>query len=190
MVKTMSDHREIDSFDYSGFTDMPTEDVKWIKQAFLDPLSSRVELRVALWMLWWYSDDSDTLQRELSEEYYSVLDHTNLPNHPTYAEIQNVANGRYAGDLEKDVAVSKQHHGECYICERDNTVFPELQLQEHHTSYNPERTVLLCSQCHGSVHHKDGFFDELAPDRSREWLKYEYEREKSETSVQVGFDAF
>jgi hypothetical protein len=35
---------------------------------------------------------------------------------------------------------------ECYECGS------ETALEEHHTSYDPERTVMLCRTCHRQVH--------------------------------------
>jgi len=43
---------------------------------------------------------------------------------------------------------------------------------DHHTSYEPEKTMLVCETCHGKIHQKDGFHDELEPDITREkWEK-------------------
>lgn len=179
------------SFDYHGFEEMPAEDAQWIKQTFRDISSSRVELRAALWAMGWYASEEESLYGNLTESsgsrLYKIIRHPNLPNHPKI-EIENLADGGYGGDLSSDVAVyNKQFSGQCYVCDRRSDTFQELQLQEHHTSYNPERTVLLCSKCHGRVHHRDGFFDDLEPSRSRDWLRYEHDRD---SGVQVEFDAF
>lgn len=40
-------------------------------------------------------------------------------------------------------------------------------IEEHHTSYFPEKTMSLCASCHNRVHKSDGFYDELKPDISR-----------------------
>lgn len=48
----------------------------------------------------------------------------------------------------------------CFICGVSDTV-------SHHTSYEPEVTIEVCSRCHGKIHRKEGFYDELAPDRKR-----------------------
>lgn len=36
-------------------------------------------------------------------------------------------------------------------------------LHQHHTSYDPERTVTVCNSCHSKVHKTDGYHDELIP---------------------------
>lgn len=44
------------------------------------------------------------------------------------------------------------------------------RLVEHHTSYTPEETMLVCDSCHGKIHKKSGFRDDLEPDMGRrEW---------------------
>ena len=40
-------------------------------------------------------------------------------------------------------------------------------VEEHHTSYFPEKTMQVCTCCHNRIHRTDGFFDELQPDISR-----------------------
>lgn len=42
-----------------------------------------------------------------------------------------------------------------------------VDIHEHHISYEPEETILLCSKCHGKVHNSDGFHDGLKPEISR-----------------------
>lgn len=37
----------------------------------------------------------------------------------------------------------------------------------HHTQYWPEETMQVCHQCHMRIHFRDGFHDELQPERSR-----------------------
>jgi hypothetical protein len=182
----------IGSFDYDGFQDMPTEDAEWIKDTFRDPSSSQVELRVALWTLWWYSDEREDFYKYLTkgDKLYDIVRHRNLPSHPSQ-ELTNLAEGNYGGKLELDVAITNQSQEvECHICGRDSSTFTEMSMNEHHISYNPEKTVWLCAECHGSVHHRNGFFDDLQPDRSSDWLNYEHQREKSETSVQVELDVY
>lgn len=42
-----------------------------------------------------------------------------------------------------------------------------LRAEQHHLSYEPERTILVCRQCHGKIHAgKDGL-EPLQPDQSR-----------------------
>jgi len=44
------------------------------------------------------------------------------------------------------------------------------QIDEHHISYEPEETMLVCSSCHNQIHHDDSFRPDLRPDMSRsEW---------------------
>jgi len=43
-------------------------------------------------------------------------------------------------------------------------------IHQHHTSYVPERTILVCEECHGRIHSDPGFREDLTPDRTRsEW---------------------
>lgn len=59
--------------------------------------------------------------------------------------------------------------------ETDNYALPlkgmiTTKIDQHHTSYVPEETMLLCSQCHSKVHHDDSFRPDLRPDMKRkEW---------------------
>lgn len=39
---------------------------------------------------------------------------------------------------------------------------------KHHTSYEPEETILICRKCERRIHQEDGFHDELKPDMKRE----------------------
>jgi len=44
------------------------------------------------------------------------------------------------------------------------------RICEHHTSYEPEQTMLVCDSCHSKIHHNDGFRPDLQPDMKRkEW---------------------
>jgi len=49
---------------------------------------------------------------------------------------------------------------ECVICGADETI-------THHTSYNPEETAQVCRSCHGKIHRRKGFRDDLEPDMAR-----------------------
>lgn len=47
---------------------------------------------------------------------------------------------------------------------------PQLErstLHEHHVSYVPEETVLVCSSCHAKIHHDEQFRPELTPERKK-----------------------
>jgi len=45
-----------------------------------------------------------------------------------------------------------------------------LQIEEHHVSYEPEITVEVCSTCHGRIHTRRSELSGLQPDMSRrEW---------------------
>ena len=52
----------------------------------------------------------------------------------------------------------------CEVC--DGILHPEHRA-EHHTSYDPEETMLVCDTCHAKIHHRDGFHDDLQPEMSR-----------------------
>jgi hypothetical protein len=41
------------------------------------------------------------------------------------------------------------------------------RIEEHHTSYFPEKTTHLCHNCHQKVHHENGFHDTLQPEQKR-----------------------
>lgn len=44
------------------------------------------------------------------------------------------------------------------------------EMEEHHTSYQPEETMTVCTKCHMRIHHKDGFREDLKPEMTRdEW---------------------
>lgn len=44
-------------------------------------------------------------------------------------------------------------------------------LEEHHISYEPEITVMLCEVCHWRVHNEGGFHDHLMPEQTRmNWM--------------------
>ena len=44
------------------------------------------------------------------------------------------------------------------------------RIHEHHTSYEPEETILVCAKCHSNIHADNEFHPELEPDMSRrEW---------------------
>lgn len=57
---------------------------------------------------------------------------------------------------------------ECKVCEVE---FPKTQTQEHHISYLHDFTITVCYSCHRKIHHKDGYYDELQPDISKEEAK-------------------
>lgn len=42
-----------------------------------------------------------------------------------------------------------------------------LRAEKHHISYEPERTVLVCRQCHGKIHAGEDGLEALQPDQSR-----------------------
>ncbi|MFD1645587.1 hypothetical protein [Haloarchaeobius litoreus] len=48
----------------------------------------------------------------------------------------------------------------CIVCGGASTT-------DHHTSYEPERTVRVCRPCHYRIHNEPGFRDDLEPDESR-----------------------
>lgn len=50
----------------------------------------------------------------------------------------------------------------CIVC------FENKFTVTHHTSYKQDETVRLCESCHGKVHFKDGFYDHLEPEITRE----------------------
>ncbi|KAB1193475.1 hypothetical protein GJR96_08465 [Haloferax sp. MBLA0076] len=52
----------------------------------------------------------------------------------------------------------------CEVCE--GILHPEHRAN-HHTSYNPEETMLVCDTCHAKIHHKQGFRDDLLPQMTR-----------------------
>jgi len=52
----------------------------------------------------------------------------------------------------------------CGICGID---FTKRTLELHHSSYDENEAHYICSDCHSKVHHKDGYFDELNPDKTR-----------------------
>lgn len=54
----------------------------------------------------------------------------------------------------------------CSVCQDQST-----ELQKHHVSYQPERTIRVCSSCHGKIHDRDGFHDDLKPEMSRQEAK-------------------
>lgn len=64
-------------------------------------------------------------------------------------------------DSLEGVAVDLEY---CEVC--NGILHPEHRAQ-HHTSYHPEETMLVCDTCHAKIHHRDGFHDELLPDMSR-----------------------
>mgnify|MGYP006897001977 CR=1 FL=1 len=43
----------------------------------------------------------------------------------------------------------------------------------HHTSYDPERVVPMCNDCHNRLHNDGPFLDHLDPDQTREDAKTE-----------------
>ncbi|GAB7093442.1 hypothetical protein JCM30237_05940 [Halolamina litorea] len=52
----------------------------------------------------------------------------------------------------------------CEVC--DGILHPEHRAN-HHTSYDPEETMLVCDTCHAKIHHKPGFREDLVPGMSR-----------------------
>ena len=40
-------------------------------------------------------------------------------------------------------------------------------IHQHHVSYEPEKTIPVCSSCHGKIHHTPDFRPDLEPDMSR-----------------------
>ena len=42
-----------------------------------------------------------------------------------------------------------------------------LRAEEHHISYEPERTITVCRQCHGKIHTGEDGLEPLQPDQSR-----------------------
>ena len=43
-----------------------------------------------------------------------------------------------------------------------------VQIEEHHISYEPEITLLVCSPCHGRIHSDDSDLESLQPNMSRQ----------------------
>lgn len=58
--------------------------------------------------------------------------------------------------------ISPGQISQCTVCDRY-----EQFLEEHHTSYLPERTVDCCKDCHQRIHHEHGFREDLEPDHTR-----------------------
>jgi hypothetical protein len=55
---------------------------------------------------------------------------------------------------------------------RASVTVPEPQLlnlraEEHHVSYEPERTITVCRVCHGKIHASEDGLEPLQPDQSR-----------------------
>lgn len=47
------------------------------------------------------------------------------------------------------------------------TYLVKTPIYQHHISYDPERTILVCSTCHGRIHADNGIYNDLIPDLSR-----------------------
>lgn len=45
----------------------------------------------------------------------------------------------------------------CEVCDRTHG------LEEHHTSYSPERTMTVCSSCHRKIHDGSGDLQRYLP---------------------------
>lgn len=43
-----------------------------------------------------------------------------------------------------------------------------LRAEEHHISYEPERTILVCRRCHSKIHSGEDGLEPLQPNQSRE----------------------
>lgn len=54
------------------------------------------------------------------------------------------------------VAGRRKQPESCYTCEDDWEII-------HHVSYDPEDTVKVCRSCHGKIHVREGFHDDLDP---------------------------
>lgn len=54
----------------------------------------------------------------------------------------------------------------CTLCEE------RVAIEEHHTSYDPPETILVCRGCHMKIHKTDGFHDDLLPEDDRGDLEY------------------
>lgn len=57
------------------------------------------------------------------------------------------------------------HHTEHYHIPVTYLVKSPLHL--HHTSYHPEETILVCSDCHGRIHADNDLYHDLEPEMSR-----------------------
>lgn len=76
------------------------------------------------------------------------------------------------GDLRADVRHTDQEldqddepwsdtpgfEDECTLCGEWSET-----CHNHHTSYEPERTRVVCSECHYRIHNEEGYFDRLDP---------------------------
>jgi hypothetical protein len=51
---------------------------------------------------------------------------------------------------------------DCEVCGEE--IVNSYSRREHHTSYQPEETIVVCSSCHRKIHETDGFRDDLKPD--------------------------
>ena len=56
----------------------------------------------------------------------------------------------------------------CSVCGKEDYL---KGLVEHHTSYFPEETILVCPHCHGLI-HKTNLYPELRPKRGDSLVYY------------------
>lgn len=70
---------------------------------------------------------------------------------------------------EHEVTITRIEPGDygcCEICEaREKRI-------EHHISYEPEKTILICKSCHNKIHTNDDFRPDLTPENvpeERQW---------------------
>jgi len=62
---------------------------------------------------------------------------------------------------ESDVSMVWESNGfsdKCELCNNNSNY-----CQNHHTSYEPEKTIVVCDVCHWKIHNKPGYYDHLDP---------------------------
>lgn len=66
--------------------------------------------------------------------------------------------------------------GECEVCGRDEGG-AWWSLVEHHVSYFPEETMMVCKSCHSTIHDSSDELSEYEPDNPRPYRYSTYPKD-------------
>jgi hypothetical protein len=90
------------------------------------------------------------------------MGHASVETTEKYVDIVDDDVQKEYNKLDMGNELHRSSIDEC--CEICNT---QANLQEHHYSYDPPKTIDVCNPCHAEIHHSERH-DQLLPDMTQE----------------------
>ena len=75
------------------------------------------------------------------------------------SDVRHTSDVKHGSEEDTDWTM-KGFYGKCRVCHSESK-----NCHNHHTSYDPEKTIVVCAECHWKIHNKDGYHDRLDPVR-------------------------